>query len=340
MEEIRLCYIDGETLMAQRSEPTVFCIESLLPRGLCILGGDPKIGKSWLVLDWSVHIVKGEPVWGMKTKQGTVLYLCLEDNEDRLRQRLSLMTDEVPRNICFATETGTLADTLAEQIDFFMREHPDTVLIVIDTFQLIRANSGDPTYGGDYQEVQKLKQIADRFHITILLVHHLRKQGDRDPFNRLSGTTGITGAADTLFVLDKQERGHDTAKLRCTGRDIGDRVLNLRFCRERCVWELISDSAEHPEVMLPAELAALVTYMRKTGYYHGSNQKLCEQIREHTGVTATPKGLKQKMNVWQSTLAEMGVSFESRKANGERTVDVHYAPEGTQVAQGTQKSAP
>ena len=76
---------------------------------------------------------------------------------------------------------------------------------MIDTFQLIRANNGDPTYGGDYQDVQKLKQIADKFHITVLLVHHLRKQGDRDPFNRLSGTTGITGAADNLFVLDKQE---------------------------------------------------------------------------------------------------------------------------------------
>lgn len=81
MEEIRLCYIDGETLMAQRSEPTAFCIGSLLPQGLCILGGDPKTGKSWMVLDWSVHIAKGEPVWGMKTKQGTVPYLCLEDSE-------------------------------------------------------------------------------------------------------------------------------------------------------------------------------------------------------------------------------------------------------------------
>lgn len=119
MEEIRLCYIDGETLMAKRSEPTAFCIDSLLPQGVCVLGGDPKAGKSWLVLDWSVHIAKGEPVWGMKTKQGTVLYLCLEDSEDRLRQRLSLMTDEVPKSICFATASGTLADTLEEQITFF-----------------------------------------------------------------------------------------------------------------------------------------------------------------------------------------------------------------------------
>ena len=62
MEEIRLCYIDGEALMAKRSEPTAFCIDSLLPQGLSVLGGDPKTGKSWLVLDWSVHIAKGEPV--------------------------------------------------------------------------------------------------------------------------------------------------------------------------------------------------------------------------------------------------------------------------------------
>lgn len=84
-------------------------------------------------------------------------------------------------------------------------------------------------------------------------------------------------------------------------------------------------------MILPAELSALVTYMKKVRSYHGSNQNLCEQIREYTDVTATPKGLKQKMNVWQSTLAEIGVSYESRKANGERMVVVRYIPGGTQV---------
>lgn len=340
MEEIRLCYVDGETLMEQPQEPRRFCINTLLPQELCILGGSPKVGKSWLVLDWCLRVAKGESVWGMETVQGTTLYLCLEDSDDRIRLRLSLMTEEVTKNICFATASGTLADTLEEQINFFLRERPDTILIVIDTFQIIRANSGDPTYSGDYQEMQKLKQIADRLHLTILLVHHLRKQDDRDPFNRFSGTTGITGAADALFVLEKKERTQNGAQLKCTGRDIDDRVLELRFSKEHCVWELLSDSAEDATVLLPAELSALVTYMKEAAHYHGSNQGLCNQLKSCTGISVTPKGLKQKMNVWKDTLAELGVTYDSRKTNGERTVDIHYKPAGTQVAQTTQKAVP
>lgn len=58
------------------------------------------------------------------------------------------------------------------------------MLIVVDTFQMVRGNNGEPTYGSDYQEMQKLKRIADSQRISILLVHHLRKQGDRDPINK------------------------------------------------------------------------------------------------------------------------------------------------------------
>ena len=336
MEEVMLGFSDGEELMARKHVPRKFCIEGLLPQGVCILGGYPKAGKSLLVMDWALHVAKGIPVWGMAVTQGTVLYMCLEDTEDRLRQRLSMMTDEVPKSICFATAVGPLSDTLERQIDYFMRVRPDTVLIVIDTLQLVRTSSGDPTYGGDYTEVQKLKQIADRHGITLLLVHHLRKQGDPNPFNRMSGTTGLTGAADNLFVLERMEKELHTAQLRCSGRDIGDRVLTLKFSQTRFVWELVSDSAENPAVVLPAELDALCRYMEEVKHYRGGNQELCKRIQEKTGVSATPKGLKQKMNVWKNILAEKGLTYESRKANGERTVEVCYAAEVAQVAEGTQ----
>lgn len=173
-----------------------FCINSLLPQGLCILGGASKIGKSWLVLDWVDKVAKGESIWGMETKQGTTLYLCLEDSFQRVQHRLYCISEEATRNAYYATTAGTLADNLLDQITSFLLSHPDTVLIVVDTFQLVRENCNDPSYAGDYQEIRKLKQIADEYRITILLVHHVRKLNDPDPLNRLSGTTGLIGAAD------------------------------------------------------------------------------------------------------------------------------------------------
>ncbi|MBQ5866787.1 MAG: AAA family ATPase, partial [Oscillospiraceae bacterium] len=217
MDERELSVIDGETLLDMNLSPPKFCVKSLLPQGLSILGGAPKVGKSWMVMDLCVRVAKGEPIWNLETAKGTALYLCLEDPYFRVQQRLGCITDEAPANLFFANAAGSLADDLEAQILKFVREHPDTVLVVIDTFQMVRSSSGEPSYGGDYEELQKLKRIADTQRISILLVHHLRKQSDRDPVNKLSGTTGISGAVDAIFVLDKDERKQNGAKLICTG---------------------------------------------------------------------------------------------------------------------------
>ncbi len=333
LEEIRLYYLDGENLMDMECVPQEFCIDGLLPQGLCILGGAPKVGKSWLVLDWCLRIAKGEPVWNRRTRKGTTLYLCLEDTYERVQKRLSFMTDDIPRDMCFANASGTLADTLEEQIRFFLRERPDTVLVVIDTFEMVRANSGDPSYGGDYQEVEKLKQLADNLRITILLVHHLRKQDDRDPVNRLSGTTGISGAADAIFILEKKERTQSAALMKCTGRDIEDRVLELQFSKEDYVWELVSESGQ--DAWIPKVMDSFLAFMKEEESFSGGNTELAEAFNSHTGERVEPKRLKQLMNVWRAQLLEQGVSFHSHRSNGQRLVDVQYTLPVTQVTQKT-----
>ena len=120
----KLTVIDGETLMDMRLAPTKFCINTLLPQGITILGGAPKIGKSWLVLDMCVRIAKGESVWNMPTTQGTTLYLCLEDTLRRVQERLNCITDDVPPNAFFATSANTLADGLCDEIRTFVKENP------------------------------------------------------------------------------------------------------------------------------------------------------------------------------------------------------------------------
>ena len=130
--------VDGETLMDMRLPPTKFCVETLLPQGVAILGGAPKIGKSWLVLDLCVRIAKGEPMWNLETRRGTTLYLCLEDPLRRVQNRLNCITDDVPSNSFFSTAAGAIADGLCEQIRSFVKEHSDTVFVAIDTFQIIR----------------------------------------------------------------------------------------------------------------------------------------------------------------------------------------------------------
>lgn len=331
-----LCAIDGETLMDMPLALPRFCVGGLLPQGLSILGGAPKIGKSWLVLDLCVRIAKGEPIWNLDTIPGTTLYLCLEDPLHRVQQRLACVTDEAPANAYFATVAGSLADDLEGQILSFLREHPDTVLIVVDTFQMVRGNNGEPTYGSDYQEMQKLKRIADSQRISILLVHHLRKQGDRDPINKLSGTTGISGAADAIFVLEKDERRTDAARLICTGRDIEYRELQPQFSKGSCTWELLSDSRDSPENLLPGEMTAFLNFIKDVGYFSGGNSDLADAFNRHSGLNVNPKSLKQMMNRWRIPLQEQGITFRSYRSNTQRLVDVQYVPPVTKETQVTQ----
>ena len=176
--------IDGETLMNRPLQPLSFVVDTLISQGLHILAGSPKVGKSWLALWLAVAVAKGEPVWGMQVKQGTTLYLCLEDSQLRIQNRLFDVTEDASANVHFCTESRILGDGLTEQLEQFLVEHPDTSLIIIDTLQMIRGTTYDNTYANDYRDLSALKQLADAHGIAILLIHHLRKEKAVQPHLR------------------------------------------------------------------------------------------------------------------------------------------------------------
>lgn len=166
-------------------KPINFIVEDFLSQGIHILAGAPKIGKSWLALWICIKVSLGETVWNFKTKQGTVLYLCLEDNQNRIQNRLLDIADwNDEKNLAklhFTNQADLIGDNLENQIENFCNEHSDIKLIVIDTLQKIRTISSDNAYANDYRDLTILKTLADKFKIAILLIHHLRKQSDSDP---------------------------------------------------------------------------------------------------------------------------------------------------------------
>lgn len=332
--------ISAANLMEMDIAPKDYVVRGLLPTGLGILGGAPKVGKSWMALDLCLRVATGAPLWGLEVRQGVAWYLCLEDEKRRMRQRLACITDEMPQDLYFTTvedEIGTMADLLEARIYNFIAQHPTTRLIVIDTLQIARGTSKEPTYGGDYDDVRKIKQIADKCNVAILAVHHLRKQSDRDPVNKLSGTTGISGAADTLFILDRSTRLEDVATLTCTGRDILARELELRFDKTACVWDKVSDSMDREGDTLPPELERLMEFMKQVGSFYGTNTAFTDCINERYRLSLTPKKLKQMMNRWCCVLLDRGLSFRNIRTGPQRLVEITYTPPMTQMTQVTQE---
>ena len=317
--------LDGVTLSEMDLPPIKYVIKDLLPQGLAMLNGSMKIGKSWMVLDWCVRIAKGENIWNFPTTKGTTLYLSLEDSNTRLQDRLLSVTEEVPPNVYFSIRCLTIGNGLEEQIRNFVADHPDTVLVAIDIFQKIRTTT-EINYGVDYSETEILKSLAGELGIAILLVHHVRKKEDDDPFNMPSGSNGLAGCADTLFVLKKSKRCSADATLFCTGRDIEYQEIDIRFEKETCTWSFISDSAENPETLLPRPMQKLIEMMKEKSAFSGSNAEFMEEFKSYTGIEIHTNVLKKMMKKHRSELEENGVTFEDCKRNNDRCIDISYDP--------------
>ena len=319
-KENRLLTIDGETLMSQPLTPLNFVVDTLLSQGLHILAGSPKVGKSWLALWLAVTVAKGDPVWGMGVKQGTTLYLCLEDSTLRIQNRLFEITEDAPANVHFTTNSNTLGKGLEEQLRAFLTEHPDTVLVIIDTLQMIRGAGYDNTYANDYRDLSVLKHIADTHGISILLVHHLRKMNDDDPMNMISGTTGLSGATDSNFVLRKSQRRENTATLYCTGRDIPYRELALEFDGEDHVWKLLSDDCEQKEQPNERILFLLSELLRRQPEISAPAKVLLEKIDPAGTEGLTPNSFSHRIRKSVDTLRRNGITVSFRKSNGDRLI--------------------
>ena len=275
----RLRTIDARTLADAVLEPPGYAVKDLLVQGLHILAGAPKTGKSWLALWLCQQVAGGEKVWGYPTQQGTVLYLCLEDGYHRLQDRLLDITEDPSENLYLATHAGTLADGLAGQIETFVREHGRVSLIVIDTLQKVRETCTDNTYARDYADLARLKELADRCRTTVLLVHHLRKQYDSDPLNRVSGTAGMSGAADGTFILQREDRSSNYGTLFCTGRDIESKELKLQFDPMSHIWECREDE-ETARSADEEVIGIVIDWLHDEKQFEGTASELLEILHD------------------------------------------------------------
>ena len=320
---MKLNTIDGAALMSQPLRPPDFVVDSLLSQGLHILAGSPKVGKSWLILWLAVMVAKGEPVWDMATRQGHTLYLCLEDSVLRIQNRLFEITEDAPESVHFCTECAPIGQGLEEQIETFSMEHPGTVLVIIDTLQMVRPIH-DATYANDYRDMSVLKRLADRLGLAILLIHHLRKEKAEDVFHRISGTTAISGAVDSNFTLVEKRRGSGRAKLTCIGRDIEYRELELERNADN-VWELLSDSRTQPELLEGRITVLLSEFLEEQREFIGTPTELSQRIDPDGQEGITPKKVSRLILQNVDPLKKIGITVTIRRSNGKRIIELHSA---------------
>lgn len=293
-----------------QSRPPI--IDGLLYTGTYLFAGAPKLGKSFFMAQLAYHISTGQKLWDYEVHQGTVLYLALEDDYQRLQSRLFQMFGvEGTDNLHFAVCAKQLGAGLDEQLESFLRDHPNTKLIIIDTLQKVREVSADTySYANDYEIVGKMKQFGDKHGVCMILVHHTRKQQAGDRFEMISGTNGLLGAADGAFLLQKESRTALSATLDVVGRDQPDQRFHLLRDQERLIWLLDHTETElwqKPKDSLLEKIAALVPPDQA---WEGTAAELAAML----GNEIQPNILTRRLNVKAGELAaEYGIEYKAKR---------------------------
>jgi hypothetical protein len=316
--------IDGNTLMAQEFPPLQFAVEKILPHGVFILAGSGKIGKSWLSLDMCVNVATGGRLWDFACEQGDVLYLALEDNHRRLQDRLNTIKAwnvDIAR-LKLSTAAFGINSGLLEQCHNHLAEYPDTKLLVIDTLERIRDTQFDKNiYACDYRDMTALRQITDKYDLTLLLIHHTRKMGDADPLNTLSGSMGLVGSVDGVFVLEKEMRTGPDAKLTIANRDTGGFCFKLRFNDECCRWDFVCNDGEQSEDEAGGKDENLVTLIDEflkevNGSWSGTATELCDALKAidtETDVVPLTISRRLKSNIGLFKKRNIGIVVEKKR---------------------------
>ena len=298
--------------------PRTPVIEGLLHCGTYIFAGSPKIGKSFFMSQVGYHVATGIPLWDYPVRQGSVLYLALEDEYSRLQSRLNQMFGvETVDGLYLAVQSKTIGEGLGEQLSEFVQMHPDTRLIIVDTLQKVRENGNESySYSADYENITALKRFSDTHNLTILVVHHTRKMESSDSFDMISGTNGLMGAADGAVILQKKKRTTNEATMMIVGRDQPDQELKLEFNREHCIWELTKAETKVFEQPIDPLILKISEFMRSRKVWTGSASELLAEM-EITDVQ--PHVLTRKLNVSVSDLFnKFGIRYYQMPRSGEK----------------------
>lgn len=240
-----LTVFTAAALQSKTFAPIQWIAPEILPEGLTLLCGKPKLGKSWAALDLACAVAEGGQFLGAVCEQGSVLYLALEDNQRRLQDRMTKIRPDTgwPISLSFAVESQRINEGGLTAMERWLDESDRPRLIIADTLATIRpSNAGKDDYKADYAALRDLHKLASERRIGVLVVHHVRKADAEDVYDTVSGSTGLTGAADAtlIFGVRTGETGTEII-LHGKGRDIKGFQHAVEFDESHCRWKHLGD---------------------------------------------------------------------------------------------------
>lgn len=209
----------AESLVDKDFPPPAWIVPGMVPEGLTLLVANPKIGKSWMVLDIAASVAAGLPALGTVASSGKwdVLYMAFEDSERTIQSRMQTLELPFSRNLMLVNAMPDKADGLEWIRAFYESRQGKPCVVIVDTLaRLMPAETTGSVYRAEYDYVAQLKNMIPAGS-GLIIVHHLNKSKQDDFMLQVSGTQGISGAADTVITI-KRSRFDNDAELETTSR--------------------------------------------------------------------------------------------------------------------------
>lgn len=239
--------VSAQTILNTTYPEPRWAVKGLIPEGVTFIAGPPKLGKSIFSLCIAVAVAEGgKALSHFDVEQGSVLYLALEDGPRRIQERLRKLTNgRISDKLEVVTEWPRTNQGGLEAIEAWIERHNDARLLIVDTLKMIRplATGRDRNaYDADYEAIQPLTKLVSQ-RVALVVVHHTRKAIAEDPLATVSGSYGLTGAADGVLVLSRR-RNRSDASLSVIGRDVEEQELALEFKPDMCLWSVLGKAEE------------------------------------------------------------------------------------------------
>ena len=232
----------AELLAAQFPDPK-WAVPGLVPTGLTLLAGRPKLGKSWLALQFAMAVATGGAALGRNVGEGRVLYLALEDGPRRIQNRLRLQHSTPTGQIDFRFEWPPLAGPGSAEL-FTEVDQGGYALVVVDTISRALGRADQMKLEDMNVTLGALQRFAVDRDFALLLVDHHRKNGGGagDVIDDVMGSTSKAAVADAAIGLYR-ERGKKGATLKVTGRDLEELELALDWDAQLHAWQATGTAA-------------------------------------------------------------------------------------------------
>ncbi len=305
--------IDSDVLFEKQLEKRRYIVKGLLPEGLTVLSGDPKVGKSFFALSLSVSVAKGIPFLCFPTVKSDVLYFSFEDDEKRLQQRLFEMSEDNFTGLTFSSDVMHLDVDFIQSVENYLQNHPSTKLIVVDTLNYIRPDKPNTNmYKNDYDDMIKLHRLTQQYGIAMLLLHHNRKNGGSDDLHTISGSTGLTGGADNCIIIERPKRGEKIAKLKVISRDMESFEMEI-MQGEGGIW-IAAEDKELAEKEISVTVRAVYLFYTLTHFSDEplvvSPTELSESINRLFSISIPPTMIKKNLTADHEDLESLGLKFD------------------------------